>query len=126
MTIKRFLAILIVALALQGTAFAVYYDDLLYLRRPVPTLVGNPRAFEDNARLALNRASLTRAHLDTIAETARALGDAALEVEALEHRADKDPRDRAVRLRLADALRRAGKYDRAEREYQKLLGQETE
>jgi thioredoxin-like negative regulator of GroEL len=126
MTIKRFLVVLLLALVLQGMAFAVYYDDLLYLRKPVPALVNDPQTFEHNARLALNRSSLTRVHLDTIAAAAKGLGDATLEVQALERRAVKDPRDRAVRLRLADALRRAGNYDGAEREYQKLLAQETE
>jgi pentatricopeptide repeat protein len=44
-----------------------------------------------------------------------------IEIQALERRLELDPDDVQVKLRLADALRRAGRFDDAERMYGDLL-----
>lgn len=120
--IKRFMLIFLVGVALQATVFAVYYDDLLYLRQPVATLVQAPRdTFERRATRALTRRRLTAKHLETIAAAAAALHLPHLEVRALERRLEAEPSDAALRLRLADALRRDGQLDRAEHLYLDLL-----
>jgi hypothetical protein len=127
--VRRFILILGVALLLQATAFAVYYDDLLYLRRTVPAITGGPaHTFTRHAERALGRTRLTRKHLDTIADSAQVFGLHAIEIAALERRSAGDQADRGVRLRLADALRRDGQFDRAESVYLAILtttGDET-
>ena len=118
MTMPRFFSALVVALIVQAGVFALRYDDLLYLRR-APDAIGKdaPSTFAVNAAQALARPDLTRQHLDTIADAARRLGESAFEVRALERRLEMDPMDHQVRLRLADALRRAGRLEEAEAMY---------
>ncbi len=119
---RRFLTMLALALLLQGTVFAIYYDDLLFLRRPLPEIVaGAPDVFADHADAALGRSRVTVKHLDTIAGGAEAFGLHEVEVTALERRVEATPTDRAVRLRLADALRRAGRLADAEAIYVDIL-----
>lgn len=126
---QRFLISMAVALLLQGGGFAVYYDDLLFLRQPVTAITtGSPETFRPQADTALERRSLTVRHLDTIAESAGAFGMHDIEVRALQRRMSMTPDDRQVRPRLADALRRAGRFGEAERLYLSILkstGEET-
>lgn len=120
--LRRFLAIFGLALVLQSTVFALYYDDLLYLRQPVDAIARDAAdVFAKHAERALGREHLTRRHLDTIADSAKAFGLHALECTALERRSAGDPADRAVRLRLADAWRRSGQLSRAEAIYLDML-----
>ena len=113
--IRRFLVVLVVALLLQATAFAIHYDDLLFLRRPIPEIVGGSKAtFISHAETALGRRRLTVKHLDAIADAAGTFGLIDMEVTALERRVVATPSDRAARLRLADALRRAKRFAEAE------------
>lgn len=120
--IHRFLTVLAVALLLQGTVFAIYYDDLLFLRRPLPEIVGGPEdAFVRHAEAALARRRLTARHLDTIAGGASAFGLIEMEVAALERRVLETPLDRPARLRLADALRRVRRFADAETIYLEVL-----
>jgi hypothetical protein len=122
MTIRRFVLIFIAGLALQATVFAIRYDDLIYLRRPAGEIASSsPEAFERYATSALDRQELTLTHLDTIAVAARSMRMPDLEVRALERYALGMPGDDGARLRLADALRRAGEYDRAETIYLAVL-----
>lgn len=126
MTFKRFAAGLMGAFLLQGAFFAWYYRDLIALRQPVATLAAAERgAFETDARRVLGRRRLTRAHLETLSEAAKRLGLTAIEVRALERRAEEDPADRRVRFRLADALRRSGDFSRAEAIYLQLLASDS-
>src|SRR5688572_33323643 len=122
MTLKRFAFILAGALALQGAVFAICYRDLLYLRGPVSAIVAAPpERFVRHATHALGRRQLTAGHLETIASAAAALHQPSLEVRALQRRQEIDRTDRSVRLRLADALRRAGDYAQAEQIYLDLI-----
>jgi thioredoxin-like negative regulator of GroEL len=126
MTVKRFLLVFAVGVMLQASVFAVYYNDLLYLRQPVTTIVaGPPETFARHAAHALSRTKLTAQHVETIAAAARALQMPDLEVQALERRVADDPADTSARLRLADALRRSGHYGRAEQIYLGILDLST-
>ncbi len=122
MTIKRFLLVFAVGVLLQASVFAVYYNDLLFLRQPVSLIaMGSRETFTAHATHALGRAKLTTQHVETIAAAAQAFHLPDLEVRALERRVKDDPDNEAARLRLADALRRAGQYGRAETIYIELL-----
>jgi hypothetical protein len=122
MTTRRFAAVLLVAIAAEAGVFAFYYDDLIYLHKPVAELAArSAETFERHATHALTRDRLTRRHLETMASAAQTLGLHRIEVAALERRATDDPADRQVRLRLGDALRRTGDFKAAEAVYLDLL-----
>ena len=122
MTARRLGALLLVSLIVQGTVFATRYEDLIYLRQPVDSLLGGGRErFARHAARALERPSLTRSHLETIAEVARVYQLGHLEVTARERRATLDPDDRGVKLLFAEALRRQGDRVRAERLLEELV-----
>jgi len=119
---QRFLIGLTAALLLQGSVFAIYYGDLLFLRQPVSAITaGSPATFRQHADHALERRRVTVHHLDTMADAAGAFGMHDLEVRALQRRVAMTPDDRQVRLRLADALRRAGRFGEAEALYLAIL-----
>lgn len=118
----RFLLALGVALALQGTVFAMYYEDLLFLRQsPERIRAGTAGTFARHAQTALARPKLTVRHLDTIGEAASAWRLHELEISALERRLALTPDEWRVRAQLADAHRRAGNLPRAEALYRDLL-----
>jgi hypothetical protein len=120
--IRRFLLGLGLAIALQATAFAIYYDDLIFLRRSVPQIVaGSRETFVRHAEAALVREHITVRHAETIAQAAREFGVTSLEVAALERRVRMSPSDQDVRFRFADALRRNGQFAEAEATYLALL-----
>lgn len=122
MTGRKLFVGFVLALALQGTVFAWQYRDLLYLRQPVATIVREGRdAFVRNATVALSRGSLTRRHLDTITDAAAHFGDTELEIRALTRRHALDPTESKIALRLGDVLRRAGRYDEAERVFNQVF-----
>jgi hypothetical protein len=124
MTFRHFVLILGLAIAVQAAVFHRYYTDLLYLRRPVTELAQDPvEEFRAQAESALGRQGLTRHHLDTIAETARRMGQADVEVRALEQLTRLHPTDTAVSLRLADAWRRTGRLEEADATYQRILAE---
>lgn len=119
---KRFLVVMALALLLQGTVFAIYYDDLLFFRQPMSEITsGSVESFADYAASALDRSHLTVKHLDTIAAGALSFGLRDVEVAALQRRLLAAPADRSGRLRLADALRRAGRLAEAEAIYLDIL-----
>jgi hypothetical protein len=120
--IRRFAIVMAAALLLQGTVFALYYGDLLYLRQPPDEIAsGSVEAFRAHAESALGRDRLTVRHLDTIAEAAQAFGLHDVEVLALDRRTRIPAADRSAHLRLADALRRADRFEDAERIYLGIL-----
>jgi pentatricopeptide repeat protein len=122
MTLQRFLLVFTTVLVLQSSVFAWHYGDLLYFRQTLAAIrADQPESFVTHARAALSRKKLTRQHLDTIAVAADGFGRRDIEIQALERRLELDPDDVQVKLRLADALRRAGRFDDAERMYGDLL-----
>jgi hypothetical protein len=122
MTLKRFLIVFFVGVLAEAGVFALYYDDLLYLRLSVPEITSAPLdTFQRHATSALERERLTRQHLETMADAAKGFGLHDIEVRALARRAAEDPADVSVRLRLGDALRRSGAFDKAEAVYRDIL-----
>jgi hypothetical protein len=121
MSLKRFAVILAVLLTVQAGAFGYFYRDLLRLREPAGTLASDPRAFEQAANRALTRTALTRRHLETIADGASRVRDAATEQAALRRLVEAYPDDTAVRLRYAESLRLAGRLREAEDMYTSVL-----
>lgn len=123
MTLRRLALVAVTALAIQGVAFAYYYDDLLFLRQPVDVVASAPPdVFRAHALTALGRARLTRRHLETIAAAAERQRASDIEVRAAERLAREHRGDVSARLRLADALRRAGRFSDAETIYLDILG----
>jgi tetratricopeptide (TPR) repeat protein len=122
MTLRKLLIGFVVVLVLQCGLFAWNYSDLLYFRNPTSTIAQDGvAAFIAQADEALKRPTLTRQHLETIADTARALGQTKYEITAVQRRLLMDPHENAIRLRLADLYRRNGQLDRAEALYQEVL-----
>ena len=120
-TIPRFVLVLVIGLAVQGTVFTVSYDDLLYLRRGAAALsTAETTTFAAMAERALSRRSLTVTHVETLAQAARQQHLTNIEVRALERRVLLQP-DIGSQLRLADALRRSGDLVRAEAIYENVL-----
>jgi thioredoxin-like negative regulator of GroEL len=126
---QRFLIGLAAALLLQGSVFAIYYGDLLFLRQPASVITNaSAETFREHSGKALERRRLTAHHLDTMAEAAGAFGMHDLETRALQRRVEMTPDDPQVRQRLADALRRGGQFGDAEALYLSILdsiGQEA-
>lgn len=122
MTIRHFFVAFVAALFIQAGVFAWLHRDLIYLRHPASVIVqDDPGTFARQAARALARPRLTVRHLDTIADAARQFGRSAQEIQALDRRLAADPSDSHVKLRLADALRRAGDSAGAERLYLEVL-----
>jgi hypothetical protein len=122
MTLRRFMLLFLAAVLVEAGVFALSYDDLLFLRRPAGQILSQSETeFVEQANAALDRETLTTAHLETIAGAAQGFGMPALEVRALRRLTVTRPTDVGARLRLADALRRAGDFPRAEQEYLAVL-----
>ena len=69
----------------------------------------------------MQRPSLTRRHLETLADAAKITGDIEIEVTARQRLWKSYTGEQHVGLQLADALRRAKRLEEAERVYQQLL-----
>lgn len=121
--LRRFFLLLVLAVAAQGVWFSYHYSDLLALRSSPSQLAGSPERFRAVAGQALQRPSLTRRHLETVAEAAKLSGDADIEVRARQRLWRSSTNEQYLGLQLADALRRAKRFEEAERVYQQLLGQ---
>jgi hypothetical protein len=122
-TIRRLVAAFIIAVIIEAATFAIVFDDLLFLRQaPEVIAAGSVETFERHATDALRRDRLTAQHLETMAAAARAFGRYDLEVDALERRAQQTSTEPTVQLRVADALRRAGRLGEAEQLYLEILG----
>jgi hypothetical protein len=122
MTLPKFFVTLGFVALLQSGVFAWRYSDLLYLGQTESAIAGSSReTFAENAEAALARPTLTRRHLDTIAAVARKFSQPGFEVRALWRRVDLDPRDRQLKLQLADALRRSGALAESEALYSDVL-----
>ncbi len=117
----RVLATMALAMVLEAGVFAFWHRDLLWLRSADVSSPSQREAFVRHAEKALQRPTLTRAQLEAIANRAQRVDAAYIEVRALELSVTAFGAERGLQLRLADALRRAGQLERAEKMYLELL-----
>ena len=115
-------ALLVVGLAVlcEAGVFGWRYSDLLYLNRPLAQLSSDP-GFPASFATALQRDRVTRRLLERAAVVANRRGDRRLHLTVLERIVRDHPRDESAHLRLAHALREAGRFDEAERHYRHVL-----
>jgi hypothetical protein len=123
--LKRFLTFIVVGVAVETLAFAYVHADALALTTGWPFWETRADLFEQRADRLLRGHPVTRKEVEAIATQARVLDDPALEARALGMFSDKEPTDRNLRLRYADALRRAGKLQDARRVYTDLLAESS-
>jgi thioredoxin-like negative regulator of GroEL len=102
---------------------AVFYwenRDVVLLNQSTEALVLDAR-FPDAARSVLARERVSRRVLERVADVARQRHELELHVDALERIVASAPDDAEARLRLAQALREAGRLEEAERIYREQL-----
>jgi hypothetical protein len=123
--LKRFLAVIALGMVLEVGAFAYVNRDALALMTDWPLWSNGTDAFETRASRLLGQAKVPRQGAETIATQARARGLTSLEARALGVLSRQNPGDEVLALRYADALRRAGNLEEAERVYSSLLDDTT-
>ena len=109
--------IVLTILVLMAGEIGVFYwenRDVVALNRSEDALVRDAR-FPDAAQSVLARRQVSRRVLERVADVARRRHDVELHVTALERIVAVAPHDAAARLRLAQALRAAGRLDEAQR-----------
>jgi Flp pilus assembly protein TadD len=122
MSFRQFVIVVAVLVCLEVAVFDWRFHDLVYLTRPVTVLAHESvERFVPQAEHALSRPTLTRARLETIAQTARTRNDHGLAIRALARLAQEYPSDGSVHLRLADALREVGRIEEAEQAYRQAI-----
>ena len=117
----RFLAIIVVGVLAETLAFTYVHRDVLALTTDWPVADRSASAFQARADRVLQKPKVTRAQVEAIATQARNFSLPAVEARALGQYGSKHPADRALRLRQADALHRAGDLQQAKRVYLDLL-----
>jgi Flp pilus assembly protein TadD len=122
MSSARIILVVAVLAAIELGVFRWRYTDLVYLDQSVAVLAQEPAdRFTPNVDRALMRESLTRDKLETIAQAAAARSDRDLALRALKRLANEYPADAGVHMRLAEALRAAGRMDEAAAAYRHAL-----
>jgi len=112
----------VVVLALAEAGYFYWHNqDVVVLNRSAQVLAVD-REFPATARRVLARERVTRRVLERISDAAARRGDRDLQIAAIERIARQSPDDREVRLRLAEALREAGRLAEAEPVYRSLVG----
>jgi Flp pilus assembly protein TadD len=114
---------LVLGLLVTGEAglFYVENQDVVAMNESADALVLDA-SFPDAAQSVLARERVSRRVLERVADVAQRRHDVALQVGALERIVSSAPGDAEARLRLAQALRDAGRLDEAERLYRHELG----
>ena len=122
MSRRQFLLIVVLLGCVELAVFEWRFHDLIYLARPVAALAREAgERFVPRANRALARPTLTRANLETIAQTAAARNDRDLAIRALTRLAHEYPSDARVHIRLADGLREAGRLEEANQVYRQAI-----
>jgi Flp pilus assembly protein TadD len=113
---------LVLGLLVVGEAglFYVENQDVVAMNESADALVLDA-SFPDAAQSVLARERVSRRVLEQVADVAQRRHDVALHVGALERIVSSAPGDAEARLRLAQALRDAGRLDEAERLYRHEL-----
>jgi len=117
----RLVTVLAVFVAVELGVFYWRHHDVVRLSVSRSTVVADA-AFPEAARAVLARDRISRRVLERVADVAHERREFDLQVRALERIAGTYPEDGRVRLRLAQALRDAGRLDEAERTYRAELG----
>ena len=117
---RRIATMLALLVAGEVGVFYVENQDVVAMNQPAEALVIDAR-FPDAAQAVLARERVSRRVLERVADVAQRRHDVALQVVALERIVSSAPDDSEARLRLAQALREAGRFDEAERIYRQEL-----
>ena len=121
MSAARLLVALAVLVGLEAGIFYVRHADVVRLSRSRTAVVAD-EGFTAAAQSVLARERVSRRVLERVADVAHERRAFDLQVRALERIVAAVPADGAARLRLAGALRDAGRLDEAERIYRAELG----
>jgi Flp pilus assembly protein TadD len=121
MSAARLLVALAVLVGLEAGIFYVRHADVVRLSRSRTAVVAD-EGFTAAAQSVLARERVSRRVLERVADVAHERRAFDLQVRALERIVAAVPVDGAARLRLAEALRDAGRLDEAERLYRAELG----
>lgn len=124
MTSRRWMVVAVLVLAELGV-FAWKHDDVVALNGPRERLVSDAR-FPELARSVVARDRVSRRLLERVVDIAAERGDADIRILVLERIAAGAPDDGTVRLRLASALREAGRPAEAERIFREELARVAE
>ena len=119
--LPRFFALIVIGVLVETLAFTYFHHDVLALTAELPVADRSASAFEARADRVLQKPGVTRAQVEAIATQARTLSLPSVEARALGEYGNKHPEDRALRLRQAEALHRAGDLQQAKRVYLELL-----
>lgn len=121
----RLVTVIAVLVAVELGVFYWRHQDVVRLSVSRATVVADT-AFPDAARAVLARDRISRRVLERVADVARERREFDLQLHALQRIAGTYPEDGKARLRLAQALRDAGRLDEAERMYRAELGLSSE
>lgn len=122
MTRRRIVSTLLVAMVLQAGIFGVLYHDLLWLNgSPTVLQAADPASVRRTAVAVLERKHVTRHHLESLALATGRPELLAEHVQTLRRLRELYPDEPQVALRLADALRRAGRHDEARTLFMDIL-----
>jgi Flp pilus assembly protein TadD len=121
MSATRLLLVLGALVGFEIGVFYVRHDDIVRLSGSRTAVVADD-GFNEAAHTALAREQVSRRVLERVADVAREREAFDLQVQALERIVTSAPADAEARLRLAQALRDAGRLDDAERLYRAELG----
>ena len=117
--VRRLVLMALLVLVAQWGAFRFVYRDLLWLDAQAAS---HPSAAEIRASAAsvLQRPRPTRRHLEALIRLTDRADLRDLQAAALERLAARQPDDPAVQLRLAEALRLAGRFEESARVFTRV------
>ena len=121
MSVARLLLALAALVCLEVGVFYIRHADVVRLSGTRAAVVADDR-FTEAAQAVLAREQVSRRVLERVADVAHERRAFELRVRALERIVAAVPADAQARLRLAEALRDAGRLDEAERLYRAVLG----
>ena len=120
MSAARLLLALAALVSLEVGVFYVRHADVVRLSGTRAAVVAD-EGFTQAAQAVLAREQVSRRVLERVADIAHERRAFELKVQALERIVAAAPADGQARLRLAEALRDAGRLDEAERLYRAAL-----
>jgi tetratricopeptide (TPR) repeat protein len=118
---RRLLVAFTVFVLVELGVFYWRHHDLVRLSLGREFVIADPK-FTSAATSVLSEEEVSRRVLERIADVAGVRGERDLQIRALERIVQAFPDDAGTRLRLAQALREAGRFEEAERIYRGALG----